>query len=135
MRTRTIYRTSVVGTPFGHGATLDLSPSAQQSGRRPTARSSAFAQEDVVGGVGRAARGAGFVAGAFELAALRVDPLRGRDSREDAVAALGNHRELQPGNIVRRCARSITGGLADHGAAVAVFPVRPGIVPADGLPG
>src|SRR5216683_3027415 len=94
---------------------------------------SALAQEHIVGGVGRALEGAGLVAGSLKLAAYRVDPLHRGGGGEDAAAAVGNHLELEPGNIVRCRARSVTGGLADRGAAIAVFPVRSGIVAADGL--
>src|SRR5262245_15529332 len=43
------------------------------------------------------------------------------------------HLELEPGNIARRLARDVGDRLADHGAAVGVLPVRPGIVTADGF--
>src|ERR1700687_302237 len=94
---------------------------------------STLAQKHVVGGVGRAAEGAGAVARALQLSALCIDPLYGRDAGEDAAAAPGNYVELQPGNIVRRCARGAAGNFSDHGAPVAMLPVWSGIVMADGL--
>ena len=54
-------------------------------------RPSTLAQEHVIRGVGRAFEAAGLVAGAFELAALGVDPLHRRDSGKDAAAARGSH--------------------------------------------
>src|ERR1019366_6843506 len=98
---------------------------------RAAGRRSALAQEHVLRGVRRALEAADLVAGAFELAALGVDPLHRRDPRQDTAAAPGGHLELEPGDIIRGRARGIADGLADHGAAVAVLPVRPGIVPAD----
>src|SRR6202158_4165532 len=94
---------------------------------------STLAQEHVIRRVGRAAIGAGGVAGPLQLSALGMDPLHGGGSGEYAAAAMGNHLELQPGNIVRRRAGSAAGDLSDHGAAVAMLPVRSGIVAGDGL--
>src|SRR5262245_66520632 len=66
-------------------------------------------------------------------AALGVDPLHRGDAREQARAAMGRHLELEPGNIARRLARDVGDRLADHGAAVGVLPVRPGIMAPDGF--
>src|SRR5204862_3125223 len=99
---------------------------------RVTARST-LTQEDVVRRIRHAAEGAGCVAGAVELPAPCIDPLYGGDAAENAAAAPGNHFKLQPGNIVLRRARCVAGSLPDYGAAVAVFPVRSGIVTADGF--
>src|SRR5664279_5282237 len=92
-----------------------------------------LAQEHILRGIGRAAGGAGLVTGAVKLSALGVDPLHCGDAGEDTAATLGNYTELEPGNIVRRSTRRAAGDLADHGAAVIVLPIRPGIMPADGL--
>ena len=94
---------------------------------------SALAQEHVVCGVGRVAIAAGLFALALEFAARRIDPLHRGDTGEDAGAAPGGHGQLQPGDIVRRGAGGVADRLADDGARVDVFPVRPRIVPADGL--
>src|SRR3954467_3163674 len=94
---------------------------------------SALAQEHVIGRVGDAFIGAWLVAGAVEPSTRRVDPLHGRRRTENTVAAPGSHSELQPGNVVRDGAWGRADDLADHRAAVAVLPVRPGIMPADRL--
>src|SRR5947209_361905 len=93
---------------------------------------STLAQEHIIRGVGRALEGAGLVARPFELAALRVEPLHRRDCGENAAAAPGSHVEFQPRDIVRPGARGVADGLADHGAAVGMFPGRSGIMTADG---
>src|SRR6202158_386516 len=94
---------------------------------------STLAQKHVVGGVGRAAEGAGAVARALQLSALCIDPLYGRDAGEDAAAAPGNYVELEPGDIAWCRARGAGGHFADHGAPVAMLPVWCGIVMAAGL--
>src|SRR5439155_13126774 len=90
---------------------------------------SALAQEHVVRGVGHAFIGARLVASAIELSTHRVDPLHCRHRTENAAAAPGSHSELQPGNVVRDHPRGGADDLADHRAAVAVLPVRSGIMP------
>src|SRR5262245_18484377 len=77
--------------------------------------------------------GAGLIASAGMDAALGVDPLHRRDARQQARAATRRHLELEPGNIAWRLARDVGDCLADHGAAVGVLPVRPGIVAPDGF--
>src|SRR5215213_5066810 len=94
---------------------------------------SALAQEHVVGRVGDAFKAACLVAGAIELSTDRVDPLHGRRRSERTVAAPGSDPELQPGNVHCDLPWGGAGDLADHRAAVAVFPGRSGIMPADRL--
>src|SRR5258707_12734586 len=69
---------------------------------RATRYSRPLAQEDVIGGVGRAVEGAGLIAGAAVDATLGVDPLHRRDPRQRAAAAMRRHLELEPGDIARR---------------------------------
>ena len=63
---------------------------------------------------------------------LRVDPLYRRDAGERAAAAPRGDFELEPGMSFGVPGR-VAGGLADDGAAVHMLPVRPGVMPADGL--
>src|SRR5579863_5599894 len=87
--------------------------------------SSALLQKHIFRRIGRRLERARLVAGALELAAFGVDPLHGGDAGQDAAAARGDHLQLQPGNIVGRSPWRAARDLADHGAAVDVFPVRP----------
>src|SRR5258708_37911411 len=65
--------------------------------------------------------------------AHRIDALHRGDARERPAAAARGDLELEPGNVLRRCARRIAGGLADDRAAVRVLPARPGIMAPDRL--
>src|SRR5882762_10586845 len=98
-----------------------------------TERASALPQKNVVGRVGRAEECAGLLARPIMAAAHRIDALHGGDARECAAAAAGDNLELEPGNILRCCARRIAGGLADDGAAVRVLPARSRVMAPDGL--
>src|SRR5262245_61863344 len=66
-------------------------------------------------------------------AAHGVDPLHRGHARQRAAPALRGDFELEPRDVACALARRIGGGLGDHGAAVRVLPVRPGIVAPDGL--
>src|SRR5882672_8583075 len=66
---------------------------------------SAFAQENVVGRVGRAEERTGLLARSVVAPAHRIDALHGGDARERAAAAAGDDLELEPGNVLRRRTR------------------------------
>src|SRR5277367_887577 len=96
-------------------------------------RSAAFAQKNVVRGIGDTTQRAGLVAGAVQDAAGGIDPLNDVDVGEQPPAAPARDLELEPGNIVRGCARTAGKKLAGDRAAAHVFPGRAGIVTPDGL--
>ncbi len=109
-------------------------PSRQTSQVRARRARSALAQEHVVGGVGRAALGAGLVAGALEFAARRVDPLhRGDAGMRMPVPRRGGHRRASARDIVGDRAGALPTALPTTALPSHVLPGRPGIVPADGL--
>ena len=124
-------------SPFPEGGSLNNSGARRAARGRTrilrclTSELSALAQEHVIRGVGHALEAAGRIAGALEISALGVNSLHGGDIGKDTAAAMGGHVQLEPGNIVWRCARGVAGGLTGDRAAVAIFLVRSGVVPAD----
>jgi hypothetical protein len=93
----------------------------------------AFAEEDVICGIGDAAKSAGLIARALGGAPVGVDPLHGGDIRERPASAAVHDVQLEPGDVVRRRAGRVADRLADDGAAVPMLPGWSGVMATDRL--
>src|SRR5437016_724732 len=87
-------------------------------------------QKHVIRRVWRRVSRASLVAGAFVLAALRVDALDRGDAPERAGAVRLDHLELEPRDVLRGGAVGAADRLAGDAAAVGMLPGRSRIVAA-----
>src|SRR5579872_6443707 len=78
----------------------------------------AAAQKHIIGGVGNGAQRATLRARSGKRAAMGIDPLYGGRGCERTAAAMVDDVELEPGDVIGRCAWRGAGGLADDGAAI-----------------
>jgi hypothetical protein len=93
----------------------------------------ALPEEDIICGIGDAAKGAGLIACALGGAAMAVDPLHGGDIRERPASAAVHDVQLEPGNVVHCRAGRVADRLAGHGAAIPMLPGWPGVMAANRL--